>query len=937
MGAFRVFVVALLFFGAAESQDFDLGDALAEPERPQRNKEEGRCPNDARDIVLVIDGSSSMRSSEFMQLKEFVTRTMKSFPNNTQFALLQYSSHFQEHFDFKQYYRNPDPDHLLSQVKQLGGASHTASAIRNAVRDLFLPHRGARNTATKILVVVTDGLKSGDPLSYPEAVEPAERAGVVRFAIGVGLGFKSTTAREELHAIASHPAAEHTLFVRHFTGLWGTPRQLHEKICSRRGPAVPQPVIPPPVIPPKSPDTCASHSDPQVLQKLEQVLSGLDAINAKLDSLAIRQGKCGAICAQLNRFGGFQAGLSPGTLQPTQPLYERRANAASEIPVPPRLRSAPLRSRPEGSETSDGPIISARTFPSTPVTAGSSPPSCGRLFSCLFGCFRFRSGDSVSAQPPERQQRQKPPWDGRAELCLASHAMREEQRSRRGGGGDFEVLSSNSDPFITPPQFLPLLQEPQRVQEVGTPSGPDPPRDPDPEETIRNLQVQLAAALAEVETVRAVAAVSESTKHEAVEAVRRQCQEEVASHQAILKDTISSYEARLSARERDSWENVWSRLLPRSNPLDSLEKQMEKAQEDTERLRAIVLPMEQEINELKGKLARAEGLVQELQGEQGGLFSSSESLVTDPVPPEGPGDDHVASEEGGVAEKFASGFDSVSIASSSLLVPSPGPPVRRRRSPSPETVSIASSSGTLVPETIYLPPAGYQLVPDSEWTQLHNKVWQQRETVEKALRDKASLEVILKRSSEDCNKQVQVLLAQVRSSEELLRGLQNTVSKSQMQTQEQLADLAASHKRLSYEMQRLSSENEGLRRVSSRDSADKDRRTPSPIQDLQSVVSQQRLESESQLRCAEHQAERLRIEIVSLRERLDQEIEARSGLQGELDREREERELLQASFNSIQSEMERLQQGQEEASGSQAQIDASSTEEASGGQDGNKP
>uniref|UniRef100_A0A8D2IK48 Rabaptin coiled-coil domain-containing protein n=1 Tax=Varanus komodoensis TaxID=61221 RepID=A0A8D2IK48_VARKO len=38
-----------------------------------------------------------------------------------------------------------------------------------------------------------------------------------------------------------------------------------------------------------------------------------------------------------------------------------------------------------------------------------------------------------------------------------------------------------------------------------------------------------------VETVRAVAAVSEGTKHEAVASVRRQCQEEVASLQAILK------------------------------------------------------------------------------------------------------------------------------------------------------------------------------------------------------------------------------------------------------------------------------------------------------------------------------------------------------------------------------------------------------------------
>uniref|UniRef100_A0A803TFM7 Rabaptin coiled-coil domain-containing protein n=1 Tax=Anolis carolinensis TaxID=28377 RepID=A0A803TFM7_ANOCA len=42
-----------------------------------------------------------------------------------------------------------------------------------------------------------------------------------------------------------------------------------------------------------------------------------------------------------------------------------------------------------------------------------------------------------------------------------------------------------------------------------------------------------------VETVRTVATVSEGTKQEAVEAVRRQWQEEVASLQAILKGTAT--------------------------------------------------------------------------------------------------------------------------------------------------------------------------------------------------------------------------------------------------------------------------------------------------------------------------------------------------------------------------------------------------------------
>uniref|UniRef100_A0A670KFC7 Rab GTPase-binding effector protein 2 n=1 Tax=Podarcis muralis TaxID=64176 RepID=A0A670KFC7_PODMU len=457
---------------------------------------------------------------------------------------------------------------------------------------------------------------------------------------------------------------------------------------------------------------------------------------------------------------------------------------------------------------------------------------------------------------------------------------------------------------------------PSSLQDVGPPPGLNLPRDPDPQKTIQILQAQLSAALAEVETVRAVAAVSEGTKHEAVDAVRRRCQEEVASLQAILKDTISSYEARLSALERDGRENTWSRLLPRPNPLDSLEKQMEKAQEDTLRLRAIVLPMEQEIAELKVKLAHAEGLVQELQGEQRSLCSSSESLLADPeaVPSDAPGDDPgTLAEGGGVAEKFARSLDSVSIASFSSLAPSPGPAVRRRRPPSPETASIASSTGTLVPETIYLPPAGYQLVPDSEWTQLHTQVSRRKLQLPLPRIDSPFLPLSL-------SDQVQVLLTQVQTSERLLQGLQATVSETQRQTQEQMADLAASHKRLSYEVQRLSAENEGLRGASSQDSrppeSDESRSLPSTVLELQALVRQLRQESASQLRAAEHQAERLRIEIVSLRERLDQETASRSGLQGALEREQEERGEG-ASLNSIRTEMERMQQGQEEISRAQ--------------------
>lgn len=49
------------------------------------------------------------------------------------------------------------------------------------------------------------------------------------------------------------------------------------------------------------------------------------------------------------------------------------------------------------------------------------------------------------------------------------------------------------------------------------------------------MQSQLADAKAEMENIKAVATVSESTKQEAIDQVKQQWQEEVASLQAIMK------------------------------------------------------------------------------------------------------------------------------------------------------------------------------------------------------------------------------------------------------------------------------------------------------------------------------------------------------------------------------------------------------------------
>nr|XP_020765247.1 rab GTPase-binding effector protein 2 [Odocoileus virginianus texanus] len=455
------------------------------------------------------------------------------------------------------------------------------------------------------------------------------------------------------------------------------------------------------------------------------------------------------------------------------------------------------------------------------------------------------------------------------------------------------------------------------------------------------LRAELAGALAEMETMKAVAEVSESTKAEAVAAVQRQCQEEVASLQAILKDSISSYEAQITSLKQERQQQQQDceekerelgrlkQLLSRAHPLDSLEKQMEKAHEDSEKLREIVLPMEQEIEELKAKLLRAEELIQEIQRRPRhppSLHGSTELLLSrDPSPPLEPLEE--LSEDGGpAAEAFAHNCDdSASISSFSLGggASSSASLPRSRQGLSPEQEETASlvSTGTLVPEGIYLPPPGYQLVPDNQWEQLQLEGRQLQKDLESVTRERDELQEGLRRSNEDCAKQMQVLLAQVQNSEQLLRTLQGTVSQAQERVQLQMAELATSHKCLSHEVKRLTEENQGLRAEQLPSSAPRgleqdeggEESLPSSLPELQQLVRRTQQEARARQQAQEHEAERLRIEIVTLREALDEETAARASLEGQLRVQREETEVLEASLCSLRIEMERVLEEQSKA------------------------
>lgn len=470
------------------------------------------------------------------------------------------------------------------------------------------------------------------------------------------------------------------------------------------------------------------------------------------------------------------------------------------------------------------------------------------------------------------------------------------------------------------------------------------------------LQAKLEAAMDEIENIKAVATISESTKQEAIDDVKRQYQEEVASMQAIMKESISTYEARIQLLEQEQTQHHQYRALKERElfqlkkylgpplPQDTLEKQMEKAHENAEKLRDIVLPMEKEIMELKLKLKRAEEQICNFKDAKDPcvVATSETARPQDPEPhvadafqkrspqildteeslePVSEGDSSDEPDLSVGAEAFARNCDNVSIGSFTMSDTLP----RKKLSPEQEETASLVSTGTLVPECIYIPPTGYQLVSEQDWSHLQQEMKMTQsmlhctnELLDRVTREKEALEEALRQSTEDCARQVMVLLDQIQNSEKLLQNLQVTVTQTQDKTQQQLAELASSHKRLCYEVKSLSDENEKLRgRLKVQVTPEEEEAPlPSSVPELQKLVQRYRQENFALQRGSDHQEERLRIEIVRLRDQLQTESQVKSNLQeimqNQLDMHREESELLQASLSSVKIEMKILQEARKE-------------------------
>lgn len=191
------------------------------------------CRTEA-DIAFLLDGSGSVARSDFEKMKEFVKDLVGSFlGKDTQFAIAQFSTGPYIHYYFDTFDAN-NWQNQIEAIKQFGGWTYTAAAIRHVVDNVFTATRGSRTNVKKVLIVITDG-QSNDRGDLEGSAKSAESKKIVRFAIGVGDAFTVVGAKEELGTIASSPPIDHVFQVESFQALEKIRQNLQEKIFSIEG------------------------------------------------------------------------------------------------------------------------------------------------------------------------------------------------------------------------------------------------------------------------------------------------------------------------------------------------------------------------------------------------------------------------------------------------------------------------------------------------------------------------------------------------------------------------------------------------------------------------------------------------------------------------------------------------------------------------------
>ncbi|XP_026075197.1 integrin alpha-2-like [Carassius auratus] len=189
------------------------------------------------DVAIVLDGSNSIYP--WPDVINFLIKLLENLdigPDKTRVCIMQYSKDLSFHYNFSS---DQNKEKLLSAAsvieQKTGIVTNTFAALDNVRQTAFLPEKGGRPGATKVLVVVTDG-ESADGYIGQEVIERCKREGIIRF--GIAILKQSADIQifiKEIELIASTPTENYMFNVSSEEALINIAESLGERIFNIEG------------------------------------------------------------------------------------------------------------------------------------------------------------------------------------------------------------------------------------------------------------------------------------------------------------------------------------------------------------------------------------------------------------------------------------------------------------------------------------------------------------------------------------------------------------------------------------------------------------------------------------------------------------------------------------------------------------------------------
>ncbi|XP_062254853.1 collagen alpha-6(VI) chain isoform X1 [Platichthys flesus] len=188
------------------------------------------CTQEAvADIIFMVDGSWSIGTLNFEQIRQFLFTLVNSFdvgPDHVRIGLVQYSTTPRTEFLLNSYQNKDDILEYISKLPYMGGGTQTGQGLDFMMREHFTDKAGSRanQKVPQIAVVITDGKSQDNVESHAQDLK---RKGIVLYAIGI-----KEADEEQLKEIASEPHSQHVYSVSDFTALQEISQSIVQTLCT---------------------------------------------------------------------------------------------------------------------------------------------------------------------------------------------------------------------------------------------------------------------------------------------------------------------------------------------------------------------------------------------------------------------------------------------------------------------------------------------------------------------------------------------------------------------------------------------------------------------------------------------------------------------------------------------------------------------------------